>query len=300
MHETGDFLYTVDMPLLYLCFDEIAPGRDFHAALVADFARRSERVSHTHDFSEVLYVLDGGGTHFLNSEEQTLRAGDLCWIRPQDQHGFSVRPGQKLHFVNIAFRQSCWADFRRLALETSQPTGWETAPNPPALHVPPAQRGETARLFQELLRGFHTHPSRLALCRFWGEVLPMLLPSPDPGTASASLGTGPAWLSHACLALHSEEALRAGVPRLVALCGVSPAHLARTMKAATGQTPTDWVNARRLERAALLLATTTDEIGAVADDCGFENLSYFYRLFHRRFGQSPRRYRLSARTQVLP
>jgi AraC-like DNA-binding protein len=288
------------MPLLHLCFNEVAPGRDFHAALAADFARRSERVSHTHDFSEVFYVLDGAGTHFLNTEEQTLRAGDLCWIRPQDRHAFSVSPGKKMHFINIAFRQSCWADFRQLALETSHPASWETGPHPPAAHVSPARRGDTARLFQDLLHSFHTHPTRLALCRFWGEVLPLLLPSPSPGAASAPLEAGPPWLSHACLALHSEEALRAGVPRLAQLCGVSPAHLARTLKAATGLTPTEWVNALRLERAALLLATTTDEIIGIADECGFENLSYFYRLFHRRFGQSPRRYRLSARAQVLP
>ena len=288
------------MALLHLCFDEIAPGRDFHAALAADFARRSERVPHTHDFSEVFYVLEGAGTQWLNTEEQALRAGDLCWIRPQDQHAFSVRPGQKLHFVNIAFRQECWADFRRLALETSQPAEWETAPNPPAIHVPPARRGETARLFQDLLRGFHRHPTRLALCRFWSEALPILLLSPGLGTPNASVETGPAWLSQACLALQSEDALRAGVPRLVALCGVSPAHLARTLKASSGLTPTEWVNTLRLERAALLLATTTDEIISIAGDCGFENLSYFYRLFHRRFGQSPRHYRLSARSQVLP
>ena len=288
------------MPLLHLCFDEIAPGLDFHAALAADFPRRLERVAHTHDFSEVFYVLDGIGAHLLNEEEHELRAGDLCWIRPQDRHAFSTRPGQKLHFVNIAFRQSCWADFRRLALEASQPAPWETAPNPLIVSVSPARRGETARLFQDLLRGFHSHPTRLALCRFWGEVLPTLLPVPAAAGRSDTVPAGPAWLSHACLALHSEEAVRAGVPRLVALCGVSPAHLARTLKSVSGQTPTEFVNALRLERAALLLATTTAEIIEISDGCGFENLSYFYRLFRRRFGQSPRRYRLTARTAVLP
>ena len=49
-----------------------------------------------------------------------------------------------------------------------------------------------------------------------------------------------------------------------------PAHLAQTLKAATGQTPTEFVNTLRLERAALLLSTTTTEILQIADECGFE------------------------------
>ncbi len=284
----------------HLHFDRVAPGRDFHAALAPDFPRRADLVLHTHDFSEAMYVLDGAGTHALNGADHVLRAGDLLWIRPQDRHGFYVRPGQKMHFINIAFRQGLWADFRRLALDAPGPTDWEAAPAPPAVHVPPARRSESARLFQDMLLLFHARPTRLALCRFWGELLSLLAPPPALPSPDAPPPVGPAWLARACLSLHSEDALRAGVPRLVELCGVSPAHLARTLKASQGRTPTEFVNALRLEHAAVLLATTTQEISEVAADCGFENLSYFYRLFRARFGQSPRRYRLGARLAVLP
>ena len=288
------------MALRHLRFDRIAPGRDFHAALAADFPRRADAALHTHDFSEAMYVLDGAGMHALNGTDRVLRAGDLLWIRPQDRHGFYAPPGQKMHFINIAFRQALWSDFRRLALDAPGEAAWETTPDPPAVHVQPAQRGESARLFRDMLLLFHARPTRLALCRFWGELLPLLAP---PAIITGTLPgepAGPAWLARACLALHSEDALRAGVPRLVELCGVSPAHLARTLKASQGRTPTEFVNALRLEHAAMLLATTTQEIGGVAADCGFENLSYFYRLFRARFGSSPRRYRLGARQAVLP
>ncbi len=314
-------------------FEEVAPGRDFHAALGADFPRRADAVLHTHDFSEAMYVLDGVGMHPLNGEERLLRAGDLLWIRPSDRHTFYVRLGQKLHFINIAFRQSLWEDFRRLAFGSDADTPWETAPDPPAVHVPPAQRADCARLFQDMLRNYHTRPTCLALCRFWTEALPLIhpaalgdgrphpgpllpkgegareerfgqwaCPTPIPLLSKERLGevSSPPWLTRACLALRAEDALKAGVPRLVALCGVSPAHLARTLKASQGLTPTEFVNALRLEQAAILLTTTTQEIIEIASDCGFENLSYFYRLFRRRFGQSPRQYRLGARLAVMP
>ena len=178
-------LYSNNMAPRHLRFDQVAPGRDFHAALAADFSRRADALLHTQDFSEAMYVLDGAGTHALNGADHALRAGDLLWIRPQDRHGFCVHPGQKMHFINIAFRQDLWAAFRRLALDAPGPTAWEVAPDPPAVHVPPTRRAESARLFQDMLLLFHSQPTRLALCRFWGELLPLLAPpaappSPEP------------------------------------------------------------------------------------------------------------------------
>ena len=289
------------MSLRRLVFDDIAPGRDFHAALAGDLPRRADTTLHTHDFSEMMYVLEGAGMHWIGSETRPLRAGDLLWIRDRDRHAVFVRPGQKMHFVNVAFRRDVWADFRRLALGADGPAAWEASTEPSSVHVPPARRGECAAAFQTALQAFHARPTRLDLCRFWCAVLPLLGPTDGgPEAVAPTLLTAPEWLARACLAMQGEQAVREGLPRLVSLCGVSPAHLARTLKARTGQTPTEFINGLRLEQAAVLLATTPQEIADVALDCGFENLSYFYRLFRRRYGRSPRLYRLAARQAVVP
>ena len=290
---------------LCLCFDDIAPGRDFHAALAADFPRRAEAALHTHDFPEAMYVLDGAGTHSVNGAERPLRAGDLLWIRPADRHTFWVRPGAALCFINIAFRADVWDEYRRFALAAARPAPWEQRPEPPAVPVPAGRRAAVAAAFQEMLRVFHRPApggaARLALGRFWADTLPLLAGEEAGGPGgSRDSPDGPPWLVRACLALEAEDALRGGVPRLTALCGVSPTHLARTLKARCGVTPTEFVSARRLDRAAALLATTTEEIAAVALDCGFQNLSHFYRCFGRRFGTTPRGCREQARRAVLP
>ncbi len=191
-----------------------------------------------------------------------LRAGDLLWIRAPDRHTLFVRPGQKMYFINIAFRQEVWEDFRRVALGGS-PAPWEAADEPPGVHVPPARRGECAEAFQTALQAFHARPSPLDLCRFWCAVLPLLGPTDGvsgPEPADAALLNSPAWLAHALLAMRREAAVYQGLPYLVHRCGVSPAHLARTLKAQAGQTPTEFVNSLRLEQAAVLLATTPQEI----------------------------------------
>jgi AraC-like DNA-binding protein len=41
-------------------------------------------------------------------------------------------------------------------------------------------------------------------------------------------------------------------------------------------------------------------ISGVALDCGFENLSSFYRLFRRQYGLTPRAYRTNAYRSIAP
>ena len=291
----NDYLvYYTDMANIpYLKFSEIAPGRDYHAALIMTLSRSADASRHTQDFIEMMYAVEGSGTHWLNGEVGPIRAGDLLWIWPDDCHAVYARPGQKLHFINIAFTRRVWDDFRQFAR-------WEETPKLSAAHLTPTQRTICEHLFQEALRSFYTGPSRLVLSQLWGGTLTLLSPAREHALTSPAEDAWPQWLARACIALRSEDNLKLGVTQFNKLSGVSPAHLSRTLKLHTGQTPTEFVNTLRVEHAAALLTKTTQEIIGIASDCGFDNLSYFYRLFHRRYNQSPRAYRLGAQQAIMP
>ena len=51
------------------------------------------------------------------------------------------------------------------------------------------------------------------------------------------------------------------------------------------------LNDYRLTRAGEYLKMTEENVTQIALKCGFENLSYFNRLFRRKFGVTPRQYR---------
>lgn len=69
--------------------------------------------------------------------------------------------------------------------------------------------------------------------------------------------------------------------------------LSRLIRQKTGKNYTELLQEKRLSQAAWLLRNTDKNVDEIANAVGYENLSYFHRLFATRFGLSPRRYRLS-------
>jgi AraC-like DNA-binding protein len=72
---------------------------------------------------------------------------------------------------------------------------------------------------------------------------------------------------------------------------LSPFHLLRTFQSAFRQTPHQYLNQCRLERAKFLLEKTTIPVTAICLDCGFTSLGSFSALFHKSCGISPRAWR---------
>ena len=67
--------------------------------------------------------------------------------------------------------------------------------------------------------------------------------------------------------------------------------LCREIKRRTGKTYTELVQEKRLSQAAWLLKNTTWRVADIAHSVGYENVSFFHRLFCSRFGCTPSAYR---------
>lgn len=72
-------------------------------------------------------------------------------------------------------------------------------------------------------------------------------------------------------------------------CDVS--WLSREIHRRTGRTFTELLQERRLNQAAWLLRNTGQKVSDIALSVGYENISYFHRIFAKRFGRSPKKYR---------
>lgn len=74
---------------------------------------------------------------------------------------------------------------------------------------------------------------------------------------------------------------------------VSLAYVSECVRAETGRTYKELLQQHRLEMAARLLRRSDMTIQQIIGQVGYENTSYFYRLFRAHYGQSPREYRIS-------
>ena len=79
--------------------------------------------------------------------------------------------------------------------------------------------------------------------------------------------------------------------RLAAAAGLSPSHLARSFRAATGQPPHRYLIRLRIDMAREMLEHTRLPIIDVGARCGFEQTTHFATMFRKVTGMSPRAYR---------
>lgn len=78
---------------------------------------------------------------------------------------------------------------------------------------------------------------------------------------------------------------------LASLIPMSEGHFCRFFKSATRQTPIDYVNNYRIGQAAELLRQRDRQISDIALDVGYDNASYFIRVFRKIMKCSPSEFR---------
>jgi transcriptional regulator GlxA family with amidase domain len=85
--------------------------------------------------------------------------------------------------------------------------------------------------------------------------------------------------------------VEAPVASMMRLSGLPERTFKRRFRKAAGMTPIEYVHAIRLEAAKQLLETTDDTLDKLAERVGYEDATFFSRLFRRSVGLTPAQYR---------
>lgn len=120
-----------------------------------------------------------------------------------------------------------------------------------------------------------------------------LLDSPcctDKATGASPDATGRMKHIMAYMEAHYTADLR--LAGLAALADMTPNYFCRCFRQAVGQSPMEYLIRYRLAQAQYALRTTDQSITDIALENGFDDVSYFIRAFRRRYGITPRQYRL--------
>jgi AraC family L-rhamnose operon regulatory protein RhaS len=243
-----------------------------------------------HRFAELFYVLDGTGTFVVHGTRHPCGPGDIVLVPPRAVHviedgahpltlsGIGVAAELLAHDPDVFTRippgrfpaaqpvsTQVRAGLRRLLFEQTQ-----GKPCGRSLMV-----GLTLQLVTALARGLDNAPA-------------------DKGRPAASPHLDAVRRFVADLTQRFYES--AGIDRAAAEVGVSRRGFTRLFRLVTGCTYAKYLERVRIEYACQLLRETGRSVTTVAFECGYEDLSSFYRAFRRQTGEPPQRWRETVRS----
>lgn len=77
---------------------------------------------------------------------------------------------------------------------------------------------------------------------------------------------------------------------LAQIAGMNPKYFCRYFRSMTGRTPIDYLNYYRIECACEMLTTKDISVKEAAISCGFNDESYFIKIFHKYKGITPKQF----------
>lgn len=92
--------------------------------------------------------------------------------------------------------------------------------------------------------------------------------------------------------IHTHYKDKITIEDLAKTASISRTEVLRCFKAIMGLPPINYLNSYRLQRAAHLLINTEKSIQEIAENCGFDDNSYFSKLFKKKYHVTPHEYRL--------
>jgi AraC-like DNA-binding protein len=241
-------------------------------------------IPHTHDFFELIYVYQGAFKQVIDGREITQTDDELVLLRPGAWHHTWSEQESDLVF-NILLSK---AAVKRSLLRLVSPKN----PLYRFLFEGAVEKAEAANY----LLFTHTGSQRDILDTLVAEYYDQ-----NPGYAQVILAqlvllfaglaretyqrpdTG-GYLADDILAYISHHYPTVTQSTLAEQFNYSPRHLGRVLKAATGKTFPQLVNAHKIDAVCEKLVTTNAPIGEIVAECGFCSANYFYEVFRRERG----------------
>ena len=257
---------------------------------------------HWHDEMEIIYIKKGTGAITVDFKSYVVTEGTIALILPGRLHGIEQYMQESMEYENIIFHPgiliSKKADTSNTEFLAPLLSG---ALSVPLLYQPGSPcYAEIAACIDANDEISRTNPPGYQF--FIKSQLFMLFYI----LFNKCLLKEPAKRDHKSLEkmklilkyLENHYMERITIADISAEVGLSQSHFMKYFKNTMGTSFIEYLNEYRLTMASRLLISSESSILAIAEEVGYENLSYFNRTFKKRFGMTPRDYRKQSTKQL--
>lgn len=248
---------------------------------------------HRHHCLELNFCLGGNGRYIIGEKEYPIRAGDLFIINDLEYHQ-AVNLSGDLELLVIVFTPDMILkdseDYNLIRTFYEWKRGFQ--------HRLP-QMEQAGTLMEEMETEFEDRQAgyRLILKASLLKLLALLYRGFAQTESSAeqvrAFQSAYRDLAPALFYIDSHLGEPIRLARLAKEVSLHPNYFSTLFSSLMGMTVSEYILRHRLRRAAGLLASGEKSVLSVAQECGFNNVSYFNRVFRRHFSLTPTGYRRS-------
>lgn len=242
--------------------------------------------AHSHNELEILFVTNGKGRAIVNGYEGYFSRDDLIILPPRCLHSVIPTEGE-LIFTAIAVNPSvAWQNpsYRNLAqmMQTN---------NDMPIVMSPNQTG-----YQDFLRHANALSHSKTSAEMLEAVLHMLTDLYSDTCAAHKHNLSENKRSFAIMRaleyVQDNYCKPISVEDVASFCNYSSFYIMKLFKCYTGLSLVEYLNYYRLLIATQEMISSDNEIQLIAQQVGFNNISYFNRQFKRFFNTTPRHFKL--------
>ena len=243
---------------------------------------------HDHNYYEITYPLSDGVYHYVNGIKTELKHGEIVFLRLKDKHCFIPMSSKQVTHRDIIvekefFEQTCDSFSPDLINIYNKPI------LPIKIRVPLYQLAYLENLFSLYANdSTHSLKRKLTTSKF---ILSHLLSLIYFNRDENNINSIPVVIQQIINRMSSSQLYKAGLPVILQEFQYDKSYLCRLFKKHMGITMTDYLNAQRLSFVESQLKTTNRSINALCHEAGFSSVSYFNRLFLKKYHMTPKEYR---------
>lgn len=250
---------------------------------------------HWHDEVEIIVIKKGSGIVSVDLTTYSVSAGDIIFILPGQLHAISQKDNEIMEYENILFKSSLLksSGYDLCNDKFIQPLFSGSLNICPVINNQTPYYPPVITAINEIdhLCDLRPYAYQLSIKAHLFQILYTLVSNCGQNKIKPinqkSLKKIKTILSY--IANNFQENI--AIEDIANYCFYSKSYFMKFFKETMGVSFIQYLNDYRLEIAAELLTTTTDNILDIAFATGFNNISYFNRCFKKKYGVSPRKYR---------
>ncbi|GGG22711.1 AraC family transcriptional regulator [Paenibacillus abyssi] len=258
--------------------------------------------SHTHDFIELIYVVKGSALHEMAEQRYALATGDVFVIEPQTYHSYIGSDTEETIIYNVLFEKQLLQKELGGLLEIPAfihffylaPFLRKNASFVPYISLTVEQRRQIESLLQKIDREFHEKPVgyQLIIKTSWIECL-VLLSRYHEEHQNSSNHTLPKedWMDSILHFVEQHHRQPLSLDQLSRTCGMSVSSFTAKFKKATGKSFIDYKHSLQIRHACDMLKDPHNKVIHIALSSGFQDISFFNRIFRKHMGMTPGQFR---------